>query len=467
MAERALEFFANIFNQEQRDAAADIVQGPVSEERIFLPIVYGPPGTGKTVLACVSAVLYLAARSAGWRRKQVLIATWTHYAADQALRFLVNGLHADPQIVQRVGRWGREFSGTESYLEKYCTRFEMPNQLTYSERERLRAAKILICTIESLWKVKQFITRPLIILDEVSQVNVPLFLEATVDLRDRQRGSDIDFVTLIGDPDQLPIVTHQEELRESIIGFLTEERPDGFLRVGLDPLNYVHSLRVQYRMHPAICGLVNELRRARGRYPLESAQEANRTLLSRYVYRAPSNSLLAEILDPNYPLVLIDTSRIQGMEIQDISISNPQEARFVVALYRAFNQAYASRQPRQPLDGVIATPYADQKAEIRRIDPSTPVMSVEETQGREFDLQIFSGVRQNPLHITGFLRDYPRLYVMCSRPRMKLVIVVHRSTFERNLGFQYIFRYAERTQEGVAYITPSQGQFDEISNLAT
>ncbi len=446
---RALEVFASL-NEEQRKACVDISLGPPpSTEGCYLPIIHGPPGTGKTLVICVGTLLYLARRAPSRTKTQVVIVTFTNYAADQVVRTFKEQFDFDPHLLKRLA-WKVFDNELEEYYEK-----RHPTQLRHQEKQDLEAARVFAVTAHSAGRARHVASRPLVIFDEVSQINTPLFIQGSVNFRMTAQNKDVDYICLVGDPNQLPNVTHQSELRVPIINYLVRGQPDGVMRAG-----DVHILRTQYRMHPTICRLVNSLGALTGMPPLESQPDATRTLDPHgFLDQDDLPSWVREVLKPENPLVLVDTSDLPGWEVQEASTANPNEARLVSSIWRAFQEAY-----RSPPDGgrmPILTPYALQRTHIENeLGGPGLVRTVDEVQGREFDVVIFSGVRQNPLGFIGFVGEFPRIFVACSRARSKLVLVLSADTFRGDIVFDSILDFFQDGVEGAVSLRLSPEEAD-------
>merc|ERR1712176_346872 len=88
----------------------------------------------------------------------------------------------------------------------------------------------------------------------------------------------------------------------------------------------------------------------------------------------------------------------------------------------------------------VVTPYVAQVRILKRIlknivpeglDPELlEIASVDNFQGREKDLIVFSAVRCNRSGTVGFLADWRRLNVMITRARRGLIVVGNRQTLK-------------------------------------
>ncbi len=315
-----------MLNQEQRESVESILDGWDSPSGEFiLPIVEGPPGTGKTTVGVLAAAQYREEN----RRPQIAYLCHTHYAADRALEAFIE-LGFSPEDVLRVVDRGRYLVYQNSPYSNYYIAYNDASELTPQQQRRLRSTPILIATLHGSARVFNFQTRPLIIIDEFSQVPPTLFFSTLSKVR--QSSYNPSGYALLGDPNQLPVITTQQFLRPNIGIFIMSRRRD------YEP----HQLNLQYRMHPDICQAVNALREALHTYPLETHQSArNRTLTSLgYSWnRSACPEEFVDILDPNNPLVIINTDNLRGQEEVSLGGSKyfPSEARLAARIAVAFS----------------------------------------------------------------------------------------------------------------------------------
>ena len=159
-------------------------------------------------------------------------------------------------------------------------------------------------------------------------------------------------------------------------------------------------LRVQYRMHPAICGIV-----------------------SRLFYRnalATAPELVARRRHP-LPVCFVQVSGSEDRPAGRTSFMNEAEAQAVAELVAG------SVGTRHALSSInVLSFYNEQRARIQRLLAArgagdVDVVSVDSMQGREADVVILSCVRTSqPL---GFLNNRRRINVALSRARETLILV--------------------------------------------
>ena len=251
-----------------------------------------------------------------------------------------------------------------------------------------------------------------VIVDEAGRASAPELLVALV------RGKRF---VLLGDHRQLPPVL-DEEVAQAVV--LRQGADEGLLRTSLFEELFEgvvpdarERLVKQYRMHPEIGGLI-----ASSFYPegLEhGVSEAD---------RAEGAALVGS------PVRWLDTSRARDNAEQSANTSkyNPLEIRVIARELACL--AEKTQERKRPLRLGVLTAYAAQADRLRAaLDAAAgerswrgleiQVMTVDASQGKEFDLVFYSAVRSNPGRELGFLADERRLNVALSRAREALTIV--------------------------------------------
>lgn len=402
------------------------------DDAFIFPIVDGPPGTGKTSVGVTAYAEYILEHP----DEQIIYLCYTHFAADVAREaFFRYGFTSDEvvRLTPNIGEvdWSKGIFGCSSDL----------SEVSHNVVRRLQNCAVLICTLHGskrAFKVRDIaagrrITRVIrVIVDEFSQVAPPLWFSCLQQAKYANLRPTA--YALLGDPYQLPIVTTQPELQENIGEFIQRIS-------GCD----VHELRIQHRMHKDICEAVNQLRDALNcPYRLESGDEVkNRDLTHPDLgfewneYRCSSE--FREILDPQNPLVIVDTSRLSEEErCFGGSLRNNDEAKYATRIAMAFYNSYR-RNSREltSSDLKILSPYSGQVGLIQQLLNREGLSgefctTIYRSQGREYPCVIISFVRNNPGNFIGFLGE-PKLraqaYVGCSRAQGKLVILLSHKCF--------------------------------------
>ena len=424
---RNIEQRLNTLNEAQQNAVEAILQGwQGSSGQFIFPIVEGPPGTGKTTVGVLAASRYVMESR---RRPQIAYLAYTHFAADRALEYFIE-LGFTPEQVLRVVDPGRR---RES---EYYVAFRGRSDLTENQKRRLPNIPILISTLSGSGKVFEIQRQSLIIIDEFSQVSPPLYFSTISKVR-RSEKNPSGYV-LVGDPNQLPVITSQPFIRPNIGIFI-------FSRRDYRP----HQLNIQYRMHEGICQVVNALRMALNSYPLETHDSARQRTLDLLGYRfdvGKCPSEFREILRPENPSVIINTDRLPRDEEVGFEGSKyySEEALLVARLAESVTQLYFDQRD-NPLLPTILSPYSAQIGTIRGFLQNPELqdhcITIHQAQGREYPCVIISFARKNPAGWIGFLAE-PDLRgltnVACSRPRAKLIILFSFSTFRGHRDYDIL-----------------------------
>lgn len=205
----------NESNSPQKDAIDSILEGWEGERGSFIfPIIEGPPGTGKTRVGVLSAAQYVLEHN----KPQIAYLTYTNYAAEKAREdFAKLGFSAEEVIRvtsnPRERDWDRGIIGCSSFL----------TDLTPNELRRLKRASILISTLHGSGRIFKAYKRPLIVVDEFSQVSPALYFSTLSKVRRTTEYNPSGYV-LLGDPNQLPVITSQPLLRPNVGVFVFCEK---------------------------------------------------------------------------------------------------------------------------------------------------------------------------------------------------------------------------------------------------
>ena len=260
-------------------------------------------------------------------------------------------------------------------------------------------ARVVLCTLTNTYLSPLVAGQrfDVLIAEEAGMATLPpLFLAAS---RCTRRA------IMVGDPRQLPpIVQSDDELVRRAIGRSIFDVSGGE-RVMLD---------VQYRMHPAIGGLVGELF-----YGGQLVHGA-----------AGTEAIAARAPCPGRAVVVADTRSTCERSARGSSRVNAISAEVTADL------ALEAVRGGSPSIAVI-TPYAAQAVEIRRllaarrIGDAVECSTIHRFQGRECDVVILDLADAHPMKPSALVGDAPNLLnVSISRARGKLVIVADVAYFE-------------------------------------
>ena len=243
-------------------------------------------------------------------------------------------------------------------------------------------------------------------------------------------------LVLVGDPQQLPATVIGK--RESLGNY--ERSLFERLEVCGVP---VHTLSVQYRMHPAISHFPRHV------FYQGILQDAPSVVAQKLPFFA----------SPPYeinPFVFVNIVGSRDMvSASTQSRSNPDEAKICVSLYSALAQmAQANKISLAGRVGVIS-PYSDQvrllKNEFEAAKFDAEIASIDSFQGKEKDIIIVSTVRACPeSNSVGFLSDMRRMNVAITRAKIGLFIVGRADTLSVNPTWALLVDNARRTRN--AYV---------------
>jgi len=165
------------------------------------------------------------------------------------------------------------------------------------------------------------------------------------------------------------------------------------------------------------------------------------------------------------PIGFVDVTGEEATEGE--SKLNPSEAEMIVRLVQ---DCFYQRELEITEIGVV-TPYVAQVRLLKRMikniipegaDPELlEVASVDNFQGREKDLIVFSAVRSNRTGVVGFLADWRRLNVMLTRARRGLIIVGNSRTLRSDEHWSKWMDFYARVSSGRAR-TPSPERKKEV-----
>ncbi len=272
-----------------------------------------------------------------------------------------------------------------------------------------------------------------LVIDEATQATAP---SCWIPLTHARRA------ILVGDHKQLPPTILNQEAAQSGLQHTLFERLAHHHETDPDAPDTIRSLlRTQYRMHETIMGFSS-----RTFYDdrLKADETVRRHTLADLgvTTEALPTSERRDILDPDAPLVFVDTSVLDAPEHQrpgSHSRENPREAELVTRLATDLLEADVA-----PEQIAVISPYDDQ---VDRLDEKIgvdelEVDTVDGFQGREKDVVLVSLVRSNDRGGIGFLNEPRRFNVAVTRARRKAVVVGDANTIAEGDVFDRFIRYA-------------------------
>lgn len=432
-----------------------------------LAIVHGPPGTGKTT-TIVQAVKALIAES----NRQVLVVAPSNAAvdllaeklADQGLHVLRIGnparisdtlasLTLDSKMAQhnqmkRIKTLRKQAGAFRDMAHKYKRNFGK------SEREQRKAlfdeARKIMKEVET---TEQYITADIV---ENTQV-----VAATLVGAQHHSIRNLTYDTVVIDEAGqalepacwIPLIKAK---RAVLSGDHLQLPPTIKSRTAHNEGFYVTLLEKMLRSHPEAVTLLEE----QYRMHMDIMHYSNQ-----YFYEgkltAHSSIALHTLFEEDQPVSFIDTAGCGFNEqTEDTSISNPEEAAFLLKHLTLFIENLTSAHAELPAIPSIAiiAPYKQQvillKDQLLQIPllhkygDNIAVNTVDSFQGQERDIVYISMVRSNDEGAIGFLSDLRRMNVAMTRARKKLVIVGDSATLAHATFYSGFIAY---TQEIGAY----------------
>jgi hypothetical protein len=431
-------------NKEQRNAIDSILEGWEGEDRFIYPVVDGPPGTGKTRIGVLAASQYALENN----KRQIAYLTYTNEAAEKAREEFSNLGFNSEEVIRLTANsseknWGKGIIGCTSNLDS----------LGRNDKQKIRNAPILLTTLYSSRRIFEIHRQPLIIVDEFSQVSPSLYFSTLSRIADSKHNPS--GYALLGDPNQLPVISSQPLLRPNIGRFVFTRK------------NYVpHELILQHRMHERVCAIVNGLRESLLAPPLESAEFVKKRTLSELGYIWDSSKCPADfqnILDPENPCVVINTDdpHLPGEEKPGFgkSVCYAEEAQLVANLAKAIAHSYKDKNGNSLLPTILS-PYRAQRGVIEQYlqekeELQRQCLTIYKAQGREYPCVIISFTRKNMEGWIGFLGEVfdgggasgeigmrAQTYVACSRAQAKLIILLSLQTFKGHRDYDFLLKKA-------------------------
>ena len=396
----------------------------------------GMPGTGKTTL--IVALVRLLAKMG----KSVLLTTYTHSALDNVLVKLLK-VNDNVPCFLRLGKLSRIHEAIKEHSEDYI--IKRKNLTEIEDLKRLyKSQPVIATTCLSANNHPAFNDRTFdyCIVDEAGQ---SLLLSAIGPLFNAKK-----FV-LLGDPMQLPPVVQSVKARA----------------MGMDVSLFSHlqtpentvALSVQYRMNKEIQDVANHMTYD-GQLECGSEEVANRR--AKNVEGWPS-FLPLEAKDKS--VVFFDTSNLKSMmeATDELGVSNYGEANYVTTLAKfAKKMEIEGSNPQKATVGIIA-PYRAQVSLLRKLLsstlPSSDISTVDQFQGRDKDIIIYSCTKTKPLKKVddksddssnesnvNILNDWRRLNVAVTRAKAILWIVGNVQALKSYEPFQKLSDYLEEKE---------------------
>ncbi|CAH1395001.1 unnamed protein product [Nezara viridula] len=375
----------DIFARLNREQVRAVLQAISAENYI---LIKGMPGAGKTTT--MAALIELLTRLG----LKVLVTSFTHSAVDNILINLVGKVK-----MLRIGPEYRVHPKLKEFTENYY--LQSLKEVNTANIEKLFTDKNVVGVTcfgcKHLWIERQIFDVCLV--DEAAQVSLPAVLKP-ISLAKK-------FI-LVGDPKQLPALVLNEKARELGLGISLFER--------LDRPAVTSPLTIQYRMNRVINALANNLTyKGQLKCANQETEELTLSLPKGIPSSAPYWLQQVLVTDLKRSVVILD---VENKDASD-STENQEEAKIISQIVDALIKGGVEGES----IGVIA-PYNRQVLLLRSsIEDSIEVNTVDQYQGRDKDIIIFSTTRCKQSTGKDILGDWNRMNVAVTRAKRKLIIL--------------------------------------------
>ncbi|XP_027650780.2 protein ZGRF1 isoform X2 [Falco peregrinus] len=437
---------------------------PVEEHQILpITIIHGVFGAGKSYLLSV-VILFLVQlfesseatkgpRPAQWK---LLIASSTNVAIDRILQGLLDlgfedfirvgsirkitkailphSLHAgsgndNEQLKELLALMKEDLTPTEKmYVRKSIEQHKLGTNKTILQQVKVVGVTCAACPFPCLNALKF----PVVMLDECSQITEPASLLPIARFQ-------CEKLVLVGDPKQLPPTiqgsesVHEKGLEQTLF--------DRLCLMGHKTI----LLRTQYRCHPAISAIANEL-----------FYEGN-------LIDGVSEKDRSPLLDWLPTLCFYNVNGVEQIE-RDNSFYNMAEVHFAVKLI----QALVASGIKGSAIGLI-TLYKSQMCKTQNLLSdihseafelkAVQVSTVDAFQGAEKEIIVLSCVRTRQI---GFIDSEKRMNVALTRAKRHLLIVGNLACLSRNRLWGRVIHHCKGWENGLQHASQCEQQLNEI-----
>ncbi|XP_075471395.1 helicase MOV-10 [Ascaphus truei] len=420
-------------NPEQYNAVKQIVSG-LSRPAPYL--LFGPPGTGKTgtLVEAIKQVLKCILNS------HVLACASSNSASDLLCQRLKK--HVNKREMYRIMASSRDFCSVPEEIKPYCNWDSAKESYVYPSKEELMKYRVIITTLHTAGRLL-FAKFPPghishVFIDESGHAVEPECVTAIagiLDVMDPKTNKDGGQVVLAGDPQQLgPVlrspVAIKHGLELSLLERLMTQNPLYQKNSGSYNSQFVTKLLMNYRSHPAILKIPNELF-----YENDLQVKADEMLSHSYCD-------WEKLPRKGFPIIFHGVLGKEEREEDNPSFFNVHEIHELKSYLKALLQTQAKKGLAKisPKDIGIISPYRKQVEKISQaIDlklnyvtdiNELKVGSVEEFQGQERKVILISTVRSTKNYDKrdedfrlGFLKNPKRLNVAITRAKALLIVV--------------------------------------------
>ncbi|XP_025957522.2 5'-3' DNA helicase ZGRF1 isoform X3 [Dromaius novaehollandiae] len=437
---------------------------PVEEQQIFpITIIHGVFGAGKSYLLSV-VILFLVQlfesseakdgqRPVPWK---LLIASSTNVAVDRILLGLLDlgfesfirvgsirkiakpilpySLHAgsgneNEQLKELLALMKEDLTPVERiYVRKSIEQHKLGTNKAILQQVKVVGVTCAACPFSCMNTLKF----PVVVLDECSQMTEPASLLPIARFQ-------CEKLVLVGDPKQLPPTiqgsdsVHEKGLEQTLFDRLSLMGHKAIL------------LRTQYRCHPAISAIANEL------------------FYEGILINGVSEEDRSPLLDWLPTLCFYSVSGMEQIE-RDNSFYNMAEAHFTVKLI----QCLIASGVEGSAIGVI-TLYKSQMCKIQNLlsgvhsealeIKAVQVSTVDAFQGAEKEIIVLSCVRTRQV---GFIDSEKRMNVALTRAKRHLLIVGNLACLSKNRLWGRVIHHCKGWENGLQHVSQCEQQLNNI-----
>ncbi|CAH2300748.1 ZGRF1 isoform X1, partial [Pelobates cultripes] len=317
----------------------------------------------------------------------------------------------------------------KAYVRKSIEQHKLGTNKTLLGQVRVVGVTCAACPFNCLSNLKF----PIVILDECSQMTEPASMLPIARFQ-------CEKLILVGDPKQLsPTIQGSEAAHDC---GLEQTIFDRLCKMGHKAI----LLKTQYRCHPAISSVANELF-YEGRLLNGLSEEDRKPLLdwlpTLCFYNANGNEMVEgsnsfhNVEEANFTVKLIQSLLASG--IQGTMIG-------VITLYKA--QMYK-------VCTLLSTAALCDPMEVKAVQVST----VDAFQGAEKEVIILSCVRSKQV---GFIDSEKRMNVALTRGKRHLLIVGNLACLRKNTLWEHVIHHCERQKDGLTHVSQWEEKLNGI-----
>ncbi|XP_061441327.1 protein ZGRF1 isoform X3 [Rhineura floridana] len=411
------------------------------QQALPITVIHGVFGSGKSYLLAI-VILFLVQifeTSEATDGKSLLDLGFEEFIRVGSIRKIAKpvlpySLHAGSgpeheQLKELLGLMKDDLTPAEKvYVRKTIEHYKLGTNKGLLQQVRVVGATCAACPFSCMKNLKF----PIVVLDECSQMTEPASLLPVARF-------ECEKLILVGDPKQLPPTIQGSESAHS--NSLEQTLFDRLCLMGHEPI----LLRTQYRCHPAISAIANDL-----------FYEGNLLDGISEVDRSP-------LMDWLPTLCFYNVNGLEQVE-KDNSFHNMAESFFTVKLI----QSLIASGIEGAMIGVI-TLYKSQMSKICNLlnavhsDASqikaVQVSTVDAFQGAEKEIIVLSCVRTRQV---GFIDSEKRVNVALTRGKRHLLIVGNLNCLRKNKLWGHVIQHCAGRKNGLQHVSQCEQRLNDI-----